>query len=66
MPEYEVTITETLTKTVLIDAETVERAYEKVREKWHDSEYILGAEDFVEVEFGVNPARQEDREERNG
>ena len=56
MREFYATITETLSKTVTIEAESIEDAYVKVREKWHDSEYILDADNFVGVEFNVIPS----------
>ncbi|MBR2207786.1 MAG: DpnD/PcfM family protein [Synergistaceae bacterium] len=51
---------ETLFKIVTIEAETVEDAHTKVRERWHNSEYILDADDFAGVEFGVLPAENGD------
>ena len=51
MKTYEVTITETLQKTVEIEAASREQAEELVERKWNDSEYILDAEAFVGVDF---------------
>jgi len=51
MREYDVTITETLRKTVTVEAESMAEAEQKVNDAWHNSEYILDAEDFVGVEF---------------
>lgn len=51
MKTYEVTITETLQKTVEIEAASREQAEELVEQKWNDSEYILDAEAFVGVNF---------------
>lgn len=51
MKTYEVTITETLQKTVEIEAASREQAEELVEQKWNDSEYILDAEAFVGVDF---------------
>ena len=50
MKTYEVTITETLQKTVEIEAASREQAEELV-EKWNASEYVLDAEAFVGVDF---------------
>lgn len=51
MREYNVTITETLKKTVTVEAESQEEAEQLVSDNWHNSEYILDADDFVGVEF---------------
>lgn len=51
MKTYEVTMTETLCKTVKIEAENRDEAEQIVSDRWHDSEYILDAECFAGVEF---------------
>ena len=51
MREYNVTITETLRKTVTVEAESIAEAEQMVNDAWHNSEYILDADDFVGVEF---------------
>lgn len=51
MKTYQVTITETLQKTVEVEANSKEEAEELVERKWNDSEYILDAEAFVGVDF---------------
>ena len=66
MREFDAMITETLSKTVTIEAESIEDAYAKVREKWHDSEYILDADNFVGVEFNVIPSVSYEQWELNG
>ncbi|EGC03093.1 DpnD/PcfM family protein [Ruminococcus albus] len=53
MKEFNVIITETLRKVVTVEAETAEDAEEIVDAAWHNSEYILEAEDFDGVEFTV-------------
>lgn len=53
MKTYEVTITETLQKTVEVEAASREQAQELVEQKWNDSEYILDAEAFVGVDFNA-------------
>lgn len=57
MREFDAIITETLSKTVTIEAESIEDYYAKIQEKWHDSEYILDADNFVGVEFNVIPSK---------
>ena len=53
MKTYEVTITETLQKTVEVEAASREQAEEFVEQKWNDSEYILDADSFVGVDFSA-------------
>ena len=53
MKTYEVTITETLQKTVEVEAASREQAEELVEQKWNDSEYILDADSFVGVDFSA-------------
>ena len=51
MREYSVTITETLRKTVTVEAESMAEAEQMVNDAWLNSEYILDADNFVGVEF---------------
>ena len=51
MKEYEVVITETLQKTVTIEAESLADARKKVDLGWIRGEYMLDAENFVGVTF---------------
>lgn len=51
MNEYKVTITETLKKTVIVEAESLEDAEQRVNDAWYRAEYVLDAEDFQGVKF---------------
>jgi len=51
MKEYDVVITETLQKTVTVEATSAAQAKEIVERNWNDSEYILDADDFKGVQF---------------
>ena len=53
MKTYEVTITETLQKSVEVEAASRAEAQELVEQKWNDSEYILDAEAFTGVDFSA-------------
>ena len=53
MKTYEVTITETLQKTVEVEADSREKAEKQVEQKWNDIEYILDADSFVGVDFSA-------------
>ena len=51
MNTYKVEITETLKKTVEIEANDPDNAEEIAEQNWRNSEYILDAESFDGVEF---------------
>lgn len=59
MKEFNVIITETLRKVVTVEAETAEDAKDMVDAAWHNSEYILEAEDFDGVEFTIQDDKNE-------
>lgn len=48
---FNVIITEKLQKIITVEAESREEAEQIVSDKWNDSQYILDAENFVDVEF---------------
>lgn len=51
--EYKVLITETLQKTVIVQAATEQEAHKRASDAWKNTEYILDAECFQGVEFHV-------------
>lgn len=51
MREYEITIRETLEKTVTVEAESRDDAIYLAERLWKDGYYILGSEEFVGVDF---------------
>ncbi len=57
MKEYDVKITETLEKTVTVQAESHDAAEEQVRAAYYNSEYILDSENFTGVAFGTTEER---------
>lgn len=57
MKEYDVKITETLEKTVTVQAASQAEAEEKVEEAWNNSEYILDSENFVGAKFKTESER---------
>lgn len=59
MKEFNVIITETLRKVVTVKAETAEDEKDMVDAAWHNSEYILEAEDFDGVEFTIQDDKNE-------
>ena len=56
MQEFYATIIETLTKVVIIKAESKDEAYAKVRSNWCNKKYTLDADDFDGVFFDVTPS----------
>lgn len=58
MKEYDVKITETLEKTVTVEAESREAAEEQVKAAYYNSEYILDAENFTGVDFAMQAERE--------
>ena len=53
--KFKVTITETLKRTVEVEAVDQHEAEQIVTDGWHSSKYILGSEDFIDVEFEAVP-----------
>jgi len=51
--EYKVLITETLQKTVIVEAASEQEAHKRASDAWKNAEYILDAECFQGVEFHV-------------
>jgi len=51
--KYSVEITETLTKTIEVEADTIATAKEIVKQRYCDEEIILTADDFFEINFSV-------------
>lgn len=55
MRKYKVIITETLEKVVEVEARDKIEAEQIVSDAWHNSDYILDADDFVEANFKAEP-----------
>lgn len=52
--KYQVTITETLSRTVSVEAPSAEIAEEQVRSQYRDEEIVLGSSDFCYFDVDVN------------
>ena len=63
--EYKVLITETLQKTVIVEAETEAEAHTRVSDAWKNAEYILNEDNFQGVEFHVLGEADGDDGEKN-
>ena len=53
MAKFKVLISETLTKTVEVEAEDSDFALEKARKLWECGEIVLGADDFEDVNISI-------------
>lgn len=51
MKMYDVEITETLQRTVSVEAASREEAERIVTEAWNDEVYVLDSTDFIDVDF---------------
>lgn len=51
--KYIATVTEILSREVEIEAETIQEAFDKVKELYRNSEIVLDSDDFTTVDFGV-------------
>lgn len=51
MRTYSVEITETLRRTIIIEAQSDEEALLKVKEQYDDEEIVLDSSDYVGTEF---------------
>ena len=58
LKEYDITIEETLKKTITVAATSQEVAEEMIRESYFKGEYILDSEDFSEVDFKTTGERE--------
>ena len=56
-------ITETLEKTITVQAESRDAAEEQVKNAYYNSEYILDAENFTGVKFGTQEEREIQQEQ---
>lgn len=65
MRKYKVIITETLEKVVEVEARDKIEAEQIVSDAWHNSKYILDADNFTGVEFTAEEvSRNRERSER--
>ena len=62
---YKVLITETLQKTVVVEAQTEQEAHRRVSDAWKNAEYILDADSFQGVEFHVTGEADGDGSEKD-
>jgi hypothetical protein len=58
MKEFDVTITETLKLTVSVEASSKEEAEQMVNDQWRAGNYVLDADNFLDVEFESNEGKE--------
>ena len=63
--EYKVLITETLQKTVIVEAGSEAEAHTRASDAWKNAEYILDSDNFQGVEFHVLGEADGDAGEKN-
>ena len=51
MPEFQIEISETLSRIVSVEAKDTDEAIQKVREQYRQSDIVLDSEDFISVDF---------------
>lgn len=51
MKSFDIEITETLQRTVSVAADSREEAEQMVDDGWHNRDYVLDSEDFIDVDF---------------
>lgn len=61
MKEYAIRITETLAKTVIVEAENAAQARDIAERNWKNEEYILDADHFQGVTFTIPKNRDYER-----
>ena len=61
MKEFEVTITETLQKSVVVEADSKDDAIQMVEDMWKDADIILDSENFVGVEYESDNGKEIDK-----
>ena len=51
MKSFDIEITETLQRTVSVIADSREEAEQMVDDGWHNGDYVLDSEDFIDIDF---------------
>ncbi len=64
MKEFEVTITETLEKTVIVEADSKDDALQIAKDMWNDGDIILDADSFTGVEYHSDNGKEIEKENK--
>lgn len=62
MKEFEITITETLEKTVIVEAASKDDALQIAEDMWKDGDIILDADNFIGVEYQSDNGKEIEKE----
>lgn len=65
MKEFDIKITEKLEEVITVRADSREEAEKMVQQSWKNSEYVLGSENFVGVEFKTEGEREIKQDKMN-
>ena len=58
MKEFEVTITETLEKTVVVEADSKDDALQIAEDMWRDGDIVLDADNFIGVDYSSDNGKE--------
>ena len=64
MKEFNVTITETLQKSITVEATSKDEALQMVEDMWHDGDIILDPDDFLDVNYSADEGREINRSDK--
>lgn len=51
MKTFKIEVIETLSRTIEIEANSMDEAYSKVQEMYRDEEIVLDSDDYIDTEF---------------
>lgn len=64
MNKYKVTITETLQKEIIIEADSLQHAINKAQDGYRDEKYVLYPEDWTDTSYDAELVRDRSNRER--
>ncbi len=64
MKEFNVTITETLQKSITVEATSKDEALQMVEDMWHDGDIVLDPDDFLDVSYSADEGREINRSDK--
>lgn len=64
MKSFDIEITETLQRTVSVVADSREEAEQMVDDGWHNGDYVLDSEDFIDIDFKTVGEREMSKDKK--
>ena len=64
MKNFDIEITETLQRTVSVAADSREEAEQMVDDGWHNGDYVLDSEDFIDIDFKTVGEREMSKDKK--